>query len=181
MFLFGINFLNIPFTFILIRNFQWRTKLAYTRKEYIGSTPQSKIKIFEAGDPNAEYNYEITLKTKDNCEIRSSALESIRLHINRNLTWKLAKSKFFFKIPIYPHQIVRSHGWLGFAGADRISKGMKLAFGKPKDRVAKVKKGQTVIFVRVLNKEDVDAVRDILKGAIKKIPGNGEIVTKKIR
>ena len=152
----------------------------YTRKEYIGGTPQSKITIFKSGDPNQKYNYEVTLKSESKCEIKSGALESIRLHINRNLTWKLTKSKFYFKIPIYPHHIIRRNTQLGFAGADRISKGMSLSFGKPKYRVAMVKKGQTITFVRVMNKEDVDIAREVLKGAIKKIPAKGKIVTEKI-
>ncbi len=154
--------------------------MAYTRKEYIGGTPQSKIKIFKSGDPNQAYNYEVTLKAEGKCEIKSRSLESIRLHINRNLTKKLTKSKFYFKIPIYPHQIVRRNAQLGFAGADRISKGMSLSFGKPKFRVAMVKKGQTIAFVRVMNKGDVEIAREVLKGAIKKIPGKGKIVTEKI-
>ena len=149
-------------------------------KEYIGDTPQSKIRIFESGDPNLEYNYEVLLLAKNKCEIKSEALESIRLHINRNLSWKLSKSKFYFKLPIYPHQIVRRHGWLGFAGADRISKGMKLAFGKPKHRVALVKNGQVIANVKVVSKEDVKVVREILKGAVKKIPAKGEIVIKEM-
>jgi large subunit ribosomal protein L10e len=154
--------------------------LAYTRKEYIGGTPQSKIRIFESGDLNLKYNYEVLLLAKNNCEIKSEALESIRLHINRNLTWKLTKSKFHFKLPIYPHQIVRRHGWLGFAGADRISKGMKLAFGKPKHRVAVVNNGQVIVNVKVISREDAEIVRGILKGAIKKIPAKGEIVIKEM-
>jgi len=152
----------------------------YTRVEYASSAPQSKIRIFEAGEPNLTYNYEVALEAGDQCEIDSGALESIRIHINRNLTLKLPKSKFYFKIPVYPHQIVRGRNWLGFAGADRISKGMKLSFGKPKSRAAVVKKGQTIAFLRVMTVEDVNVAREILKGATKKIHVNGQISTKKL-
>ena len=154
--------------------------MAYTRAEYASSAPQSKIRIFEAGEPNLTYNYEVALEAGDQCEIDSGALESIRIHINRNLTLKLPKSKFYFKIPVYPHQIVRGRNWLGFAGADRISKGMKLSFGKPKSRAAVVKKGQTIAFLRVMTVEDVNVAREILKGATKKIHVNGQISTKKL-
>jgi large subunit ribosomal protein L10e len=154
--------------------------MAYTRAEYAHSAPQSKIRIFEAGEPNLTYNYEVALAAEDGSEIDSGALESIRIHINRNLTVKLPKSKFYFKIPVYPHQIVRGRNWLGFAGADRISKGMKLSFGKPKRRAAIVRKGQTIVFIRVMTMEDVNVAREILKGATKKIRINGQISTRKL-
>lgn len=154
--------------------------MAYTRAEYASTVPQSKIKIFEAGEPNLTYNYEVALVAKDPCEIDSGALESMRIHINRNVIVRFPKSKFYFKIPVYPHQIVRGRNWLGFAGADRISKGMKLSFGKPKRRAAVVKKGQTIVFLRVMTVEDANVAREILDGATKKVRVNGQISTRKL-
>ena len=154
--------------------------MAYTRKEYVGSVPLSKITIFQVGDPNLTYDYEVTLTAKNACEVSSSSLESIRIHINRSLAAKFTKSKFYFKIPVYPHQIVRAHSALGFAGADRISKGMQKAFGKPKTRSAMIKRGRIIAFVRVMSREEAVYARAILGGALKKIHIEGQISTKKL-
>jgi large subunit ribosomal protein L10e len=56
-----------------------------------------------------------------------------------------------------------------FAGADRLSQGMKLAFGRPTGRAARVKAGQEVITVSVED-EDVNAAKQALARATKKLP-----------
>jgi large subunit ribosomal protein L10e len=58
---------------------------------------------------------------------------------------------------------------MGFAGADRLSQGMKLAFGRPTGRAARVSPGQPILSVQV-NDEGIDVARKALTRASKKLP-----------
>ena len=60
---------------------------------------------------------------------------------------------YFFQVTAFPHLVVREHSALGVAGADRISKGMKLAFGKPKGRMAHLNKGSVLFTSRIMEKD----------------------------
>ncbi len=153
----------------------------YTRHEYAKGAPQPKIRMFERGNPSLDYNYEVSLSAKSNFKISGGSLESIRVNVNRELTKKLSASKYYFKIQAYPHIIVRKSKWLGFAGADRISKGMRRSFGKPRSRAANIRKGQTIAFVRVMEKEDLEVVRRALKRVLPKVPGDCNIVVKSLK
>ncbi|MDH5769795.1 MAG: 50S ribosomal protein L16 [Candidatus Bathyarchaeota archaeon] len=152
----------------------------YTRQKYIRGAPPPKITIFEMGTPSLDCNYEVSLNAKSKFEISSGSLESIRVNVNRVLTEKLS-SKYYFKIPVYPHIIVRKSKQLAFAGADRISKGMRLSFGKPKFRTVRVKRGQTIAFVRVIERDDVEVVRKAFKRVLPKIPGDKNITVKTLK
>ena len=46
---------------------------------------------------------------------------------------------YFFQLRIYPHHILRENPLAAGAGADRMSTGMKCAFGKPISVAARVK------------------------------------------
>lgn len=153
----------------------------YTRQKYARGTPSPKIRMFEMGTPSLDCNYEVSLNAKSNFAISGGSLESIRVNVNRELTEKLSISKYYFKIPVYPHTIVRKSKWLAFAGADRISKGMRLSFGKPKFRAASVKRGQTIAFVRVAERDDVEVVRKAFKKVLPKIPGDSNITVKTLK
>lgn len=154
--------------------------MAYTSKKYIKGSPQSRIRIFEMGDGSLSYDYRISLNARNDCRITGMALESIRVHINRELAEKLSKSRYHLKICVYPHHVVRKCKWLGFAGADRVSKGMRLSFGKPSHRAAVVKPGQMIIFAQVMEKENVNHVIRVFKEVFPKIPTKCSITVDKL-
>ena len=58
-------------------------KRAYTRKEYIGGVPASRITQFDVGDAIADFSVEVTLSAKEECLVRHNALESARVTANR--------------------------------------------------------------------------------------------------
>ena len=153
----------------------------YTRQQYARGTPPPKIRMFEMGNPSLDCNYVISLEAKSDFEISSGSLESIRINVNRDLTNDLSESKYYFKIPVYPHVIVRKGKWLAFAGADLISKGMRRSFGKPKSRAASVKKGQTIAFVKVTGRDDVEVVRKTFKKVLSKIPDDCYITVEALK
>jgi len=140
--------------------------VAYTRKEYVHGAPGPKITIFEMGYPKEEYDREVILQASEAGSLSDRSLEALRVHVNRALSEKL--SKYHYKIKLYPHSIVRGKKWLAFAGADRISSGMRKAFGKPSGRAVKVRRNQTIAVVRV-DKSDVNYVRGILESVVPKL------------
>jgi len=69
----------------------------------------------------------------------------------------------------YPHHVIREHKMATGAGADRISSGMSMAFGRPVGTAARVKRGSSVIIVRV-NKDGVEKAKEALRKASHKLP-----------
>ena len=148
--------------------------MAYTRHEYIRRVPQSRIVRFTHGVSKSDYKYTVSLVAPYATEISSNALEAIRVTGNKVLA-NVAGLSYFFKIKVYPHRVKRRHKFMGFAGADRLSQGMKLAFGRPTSRSAKVNPGQKILSIQV-NEDGLDTARKALRRASKKLPTPCKIV-----
>jgi len=143
----------------------------YTRKEYIRAIPASKITIFDMGNLSAadSFKVELSLVAKERANISHNALEAARVAANRYLTKRAGRSAFYFKIRVYPHEILRENKMATGAGADRVSDGMRLAFGKPVGLAARVNKGQKIMSVRV-NPQHFIIAKTALKRASSKLP-----------
>jgi len=142
---------------------------AYTRKEYISGVPNPKIVIFDMGDPNGDFPVNVHLVAKESVQIRHNALEAARVAANQYLMEHLGRSGYHLKIRVYPHHVLREHKMAVGAGADRISKGMRMAFGKPVGTAARVKSGQIVMTARV-PKDRIEIAKTALKRAGMKLP-----------
>jgi large subunit ribosomal protein L10e len=147
---------------------------AYTRKEYMGGTPQIRISEFDIGDPDGDYDSTLHLVLEETCQVRHIALESARIASNRYLG-KKAGNKYHMKIRLYPHNVLRENKVVAGAGADRISDGMRHAFGKPIDLAARVKSGQALITLRTV-KEFLPFAKEALRKAGSKLPVPSRIV-----
>jgi large subunit ribosomal protein L10e len=55
---------------------------------------------------------------------------------------------YALRMHTYPHQILRENKQATGAGADRVSQGMRLSFGKNVGTAARVQRGQTVISIK---------------------------------
>ncbi|MEM2093790.1 MAG: 50S ribosomal protein L16 [Candidatus Bathyarchaeia archaeon] len=148
--------------------------MSYTRQEYVHSKPPTKVTRFVIGDPSPDYEYAISLVAEHSAEIKGSALESARVTSNKVVS-TLAGTPFLIRVLIYPHEIVRAHKFMGFAGADRLSQGMRRSFGRPTDRAAKVSAGQPVLAIYTME-AGVEKAKEALKRASKKLPITGSIV-----
>ncbi len=139
------------------------------RKSYVVGVPYPKIHVFEMGNKEGKFDREVFLVSRDDVQIRDNALESARIVSHKFLETKLGGSNnYFYKILVYPHNVIREHSIATGAGADRYSQGMAHAFGKPVGRAAIVKAGQKIIMVRV-NKEHVETAKQALKRASSKV------------
>lgn len=125
--------------------------MAYTRKEYINRIPEGKEKQMKwsYGDINKTYQHELRLISTNYHYISVNSLDAVRTSIAHNLGGD--ENLFFMKIHPYPHQLLREHGLLGVAKAERLAKGMKHSFGKPRSKVALVRPNQVLITLRVDN------------------------------
>ncbi len=148
----------------------------YTRKKYIGGVPGIKIVSFEMGNKEEKdiFPVEVTLRAEEQCRITHNALESARVAANSFLMKRLKRLNYFFKLRIYPHDVLRENKMATGAGADRVQDGMRLAFGRPVGTAARVSVDQPVFSVRV-RPENVAEARKALKRASMKLPTPGRI------
>ncbi len=144
-----------------------RTARRVVTKAYIVGVPDSRIRIFDMGKPG-DYDCEVSLVVSEPGRIRDTSLESLRVSVNKFLERQLGSGNYYFKIRVYPHQVLREHAMLTGAGADRLSKGMKKAFGKPVGRAAQVKEGQKIMSIFV-PKDKVDIAKKAFKRVMSKV------------
>src|SRR4030066_2091529 len=117
---------------------------AYCRREYMGGVPANRITQFEHGQ-KGDYPVRMTLHVVEQCQIRHIALEAARISANRYLAKKVPQNSYHLKIRIFPHNVIRENKIATGAGADRISSGMRAAFGKPVGTAARVKPDQEIM------------------------------------
>jgi len=142
---------------------------AYTRREYMGGVPGPRITTFDLGTPNGEFPIVLNLKVKEPCQIRHTSLEAARIAANRALSKGTTTAGFHMKIRMYPHNVLREHKMATGAGADRVSGGMRGAFGKAVGTAARVQSGTTIITLRV-TQQAFPAAKEALWKASMKLP-----------
>jgi large subunit ribosomal protein L10e len=146
----------------------------FRKKAFVRTRPPSKIVRFEMGNPKGNFNCTVDLVSRQALQIRHNAIESARQSSNKILEQGVGKSGYFMKIRIYPHHILRENPLASGAGADRMSTGMQLSFGKPIGSAAQVKIGQTVVSLRI-DKQHLPFAREALKRYAHKLPGTYRI------
>ncbi|MDI6884122.1 MAG: 50S ribosomal protein L16 [Hadesarchaea archaeon] len=121
---------------------------AYTRREYVKGVPGIRVTFFDMGNPKGDFPVELSLVSQETGQIRHNALEAARVAANRLLEVKAGKDNYHLKLRVYPHQVLRENPMAMGAGADRISDGMRQAFGRPIGTAARVTAGQKLMTVR---------------------------------
>ena len=147
-------------------------KPSYTRREYITGIPGSKIaqyKMGRIGKDEDEYPVQISLVTEEAVQIRHGSLESARLSANRRLLKVLGENGDYKMIlRKFPHQVLRENKQATGAGADRVSDGMRLAFGKPVGTAARVEAGDK-LFTIWCEPDQAPVAKDALRRAYNKL------------
>lgn len=163
----------------LIRAGAWkRLERPYTRKSkyrsksFVRSVPQNKIVKYVQGNLSAEWPYVVRLNADRDIQIRHNALEAARKSANRLLETKLTRKGFRLRIRVYPHHILRNNPLASGAGADRMSTGMKMSFGKAVGIAARIHKGQTVMEVYCA-KSSIETAKIAMTRARHKFPCGG--------
>lgn len=76
-------------------------------------------------------------------------VQNLRVSIHRKRANNILINQYSFIVNKYPHQIRRHHRLASGAGADRISQGMRLAFGHPLIRASQNKQFDKIIQIRI--------------------------------
>lgn len=154
-------------------------KVAWTRNSktsqkdaYIKTMPHKELNQHRMGTSKDDYNAEYNLVLKDGVLIlRDNAIEAARQTANKVLETKMP-GNYYFVVRVYPHHIIRENKMVSGAGADRIQKGMRKAFGKPTDRAARLRRNDSLFTVYTYKgKENDDAVREAFRRAKMKLSG----------
>ena len=144
----------------------------------MGGVPGSKITIFDMGNSSVEFPVSLSLVATEACQIRHNALEAARIFANRYLVKGVGRKNFHLKIRLYPHHVLRENKLATGAGADRVSSGMRHAFGRAVGTAARVKRGQKMLTVAVEG-DNVDQAKEALRRASYELPTPCKIVIDK--
>jgi len=68
----------------------------------------------------------------------------------------------------FPHQVIRENKQATGAGADRVSDGMRQAFGKPVGTAARLNKGD-IVFTAYCDVDQAPAVKEAFRRAYNKL------------
>ncbi len=131
--------------------------------------PAVRVSQFELGNLSGEFPIELSLRVKEACQIRHTSLEAARVAANRLLSKKAGPATYHFKLRVYPHNVLREHKMATGAGADRVSGGMRGAFGKAVGTAARVDADQTIITLWV-TPQSFPAAKEALWRASMKLP-----------
>ena len=144
------------------------------RKSFIKSMPHADLHQFRMGVVKPDYDCTVALRAEDAVILRDNAIESARQTSNKYLEKNVAGA-YYFMVMVYPHHIVRENKMIAGAGADRLQKGMRQAFGRPTDRAARLGVGTDLFTIRSY-KANIEHMKKSLDKATKKISGRYRII-----
>jgi len=140
-----------------------------TRKEYMGGIPNSRITQFVLGNKKSNFPVTVSLISNEECQVRHNALEAARITSNRTMDKKAGSSNYRLTVRTYPHVILRENKQATGAGADRVSQGMRAAYGKIVSIAAKINRNQIIMTIET-NEQNINFAKDALRKAGMKIP-----------
>jgi len=143
-----------------------RYSLKKPRKNYVRALPHTSLIVFNMGVNKDSYDLDVTLCPQQAIQLRSNALESARQVTNKYLETEIPQN-YSFKVLVYPHNVIREHKMAVGAGADRMSRGMSQAFGRPISIAARIKMNQPILRVRTMKQNRAVAVAALRRAASK--------------
>lgn len=143
------------------------------RQSKIKSMPPLHIHHFVMGKKGYEGNVELALIAVEDGQIRDNSLEATRTAVNKPLETKIAND-YCFRIFVFPHQVLRENKMITGAGADRLQRGMAMAYGRPCGRAARIRRGKKVMSI-ITQVKNRDIAYNALKMGKLKLMGKYEI------
>jgi len=152
-----------------------RYSLKKPRKNYIKALPRTSLLIFNMGTRNKAFDLVFRLNAKQDVQLRSNSLEAARQAANKYLERELA-NEYFMRMITYPHNVIREKKFATGAGADRVSQGMTLSYGRPSSVAARVFEGNAVIEI-MTNAGGRKVAKEAMKRAASKLSGTYSVST----
>ncbi len=163
-----------------IRSQAWsRYSVKKPKKNYVKALPHTSLLVFRMGVDKPNYEISMTLNANQYVQIRSNSLESARQVTNKYLEREIP-GEYFFKIITYPHNVIREKKRATGAGADRLSQGMSMSFGRPISIAARVYVGNPVLEVRT-NMASREVAKAALRRAAAKLSGSYSIKLQELK
>lgn len=143
--------------------------------------PYPQIRIYDLGRKKAsvdDFPFCAHLVCDEHQQITSEALEAARICANKYITKTSGKDSFHLRVRVHPFHVIRINKMLSCAGADRLQTGMRGAYGKPYDTVARVNIGQILLSVRTRDSNKA-VVLEALRRSRYKFAGRQKIIISK--
>ena len=118
---------------------------AYTRREYMGGVPASRVSQYEMGNLREDFPVVLTLRVKNRVQIRHTSIEAGRIAANKVLNGQIGVANYHMTVRAYPHVVLRENKLATGAGADRVSSGMRQGFGKTVGTAARLERNQAIL------------------------------------
>ena len=138
--------------------------MSTTRKEYMGGVPASRITQFVVGNKKDKFPSTVALYALEKCNLRHNSLESARITVTRAMEKKVGATNFRLRVRVYPHVVLRENKQATGAGADRVSQGMRSAYGKNVGTAAEVKADQIIMTIETQD-QYISHAKDALRKA----------------
>jgi len=143
------------------------------QQAFIKVVPPQKIVKFEMGKKTmykeGKLPHVLNVVTTEKIQIRHNAFEACRQYVNKQLDREL-NGQYMFKVVPYPHHIQREHRMLTGAGADRMSSGMQLSFGKSLGKAAIMSKESVIFRIALPSVKAASFARKVVKRVNPKLP-----------
>ena len=139
------------------------------RRSYVKAMPHLSLLVYTMGDQKKGFDTEFSLTADGDIQLRDHALEASRQAANKYLE-KAIPNQYHFRVLVFPHNVIRENKMIAGAGADRLQKGMRKAFGRPTNRAARIRAGQTVFRIR-MNKANLPHLQEAIRRARAKLSG----------
>jgi large subunit ribosomal protein L10e len=130
----------------------------------MGGVPASRITQFVAGNKTDKFPKKVSLNALERCHIRHNSLEAARITVTRDMEKKVGTTNFRLQVRVYPHVVLRENKQATGAGADRVSQGMRAAYGKNVSSAAEVKANQIIMTIET-NEQFISQAKEALRKA----------------
>ncbi|CAE8687373.1 unnamed protein product, partial [Polarella glacialis] len=140
---------------------------------YCRGFPDPRIRIFDVGkkkNPCDDFLATVHMVCDEYQQSTSEALEAARIAVNKYMITNAGRDFFHIRMRPHPFNVIRINKTLSCAGADRLSSGMRGAFGKAYGTAARVNIGQVLISVRTKEEKSNIAIEAIRRAKFK-FPG----------
>jgi large subunit ribosomal protein L10e len=153
--------------------YRFQNKKVFIKSRFCRGVPDAKIRIYDVGAKKTNVDvfpcvYHLVSNEKE--QISSECLEAARVACNKYLLKNTSKEGYHIRMRVHPYHVLRINKALSCAGADRLSTGMRGAYGKPQGTAARIGIGQVIMSVRVKDANASHAV-EALRLSKFKFPG----------
>jgi len=153
----------------------------YIKSRYLRGVPDPKISIFDIGSRRAStdsFPLCVHLVCGEKQQLGSECLEAGRIVVNKYMFKAAGKDTFHMRIRVHPFHVLRQNKMLSCAGADRLSSGMRHAFGKALGVCARLDIGQIIYSIRSKTQHKAKLI-EAFRRASYKFAGTQHIVVSK--